>query len=146
MEMVEVSGIEDPPRLPSSAASSRITTTTPAPSWLLASCLTSPVHLPRFVKVLPVDYKRVMEEEAAKAAARRPSSRCLKLPIIPASKPRSKETKAAKLQDIEDSIRTTQAEKKRSALILDKTRGFHEVPAAAPRSIATPYTRTKRLG
>ncbi|KAJ9268019.1 hypothetical protein DTO195F2_353 [Paecilomyces variotii] len=85
--------------------------------------------LPRFVKVLPIDYKRVMEEEAAKAKAAKKAEFSLpQLPGTPASaeksKPHQEEGKKAELLDIEDSVSDAKTEKKRSALILDKTRGF----------------------
>jgi len=84
--------------------------------------------LPRFVKVLPVDYKRVLAEEAAKKAEAKRAE--YNLPIIPSGTP-NKEEKAkkekkdsgAKLQDIEESVRDDAADKKK-ALVLDKTRGF----------------------
>ncbi len=79
--------------------------------------------LPRFVKVLPVDYKRVLLEEAAKAAEAKRAE--YNLPVIPAPK---KETKAAAssggLQDLEDSVGDQAADKKKKALVLDKTKGF----------------------
>ena len=53
-------------RSASSAVSSRIAATTPAQA--AARILVDFNRaLPRFVKVLPVDYKRVLAEEAAKA-------------------------------------------------------------------------------
>ncbi|KAI1127310.1 glutamate synthase [Nemania abortiva] len=75
--------------------------------------------LPRFVKVLPVDYKRVLEEEAAKAAEAKRAE--YNLPVI-AGVPK-KDEKANKLQDIEETVGDNAAEKKR-ALVLDKTKGF----------------------
>ena len=78
--------------------------------------------LPRFVKIMPVDYKRVLEEEAAKAAKAKRAE--YNLPSVPgiAVKKEDKE-KAGKLQDIEESVRDDTADKKK-ALVLDKTRGF----------------------
>jgi len=92
--------------------------------------------LPRFVKVLPTDYKRVMEEEAKKAAQAQKAQ--YPLPILPGNAVRNlheesrekeaeadkHEKKKASLMDIEESIQDGQAEKKRSALVLDKTKGF----------------------
>ncbi|GAW25179.1 putative glutamate synthase [Rosellinia necatrix] len=75
--------------------------------------------LPRFVKVLPVDYKRVLNEEAAKAAEAKRAE--YNLPIIPGVS--KKDEKASKLQDIEETVGDNAAEKKR-ALVLDKTKGF----------------------
>jgi glutamate synthase (NADH) len=76
--------------------------------------------LPRFVKVLPVDYKRVLEEEAAKAAEAKRAE--YKLPLLPGNPVRELHEKKSDLQDIEETIGDS-AEKKRS-LVLDKTKGF----------------------
>lgn len=100
--------------------------------------------LPRFVKVLPIDYKRVMDEEAAKAAAAKKAEFSLpQLPSKPAeqSKPHAEEKKAEML-DIEDSISDSKAEKKRSALILDKTRGFMKYSRRSEK-YRNPTTRTR---
>ncbi|OAA67851.1 glutamate synthase [Niveomyces insectorum RCEF 264] len=84
--------------------------------------------LPRFIKVLPVDYKRVLAEEAAKAAEAKRAE--YNLPILPAATTAAatakKETKhsSGQLQDLEDSVGDHAADKKKKALILDKTRGF----------------------
>jgi len=94
--------------------------------------------LPRFVKVLPVDYKRVMQEEAERAAAAKKAE--YPLPILPGQAVRNtheesrqhqhkveeKKAEAEKsaMQDIEESVTDNKAEKKRSALVLDKTKGF----------------------
>jgi glutamate synthase (NADPH/NADH) len=93
--------------------------------------------LPRFVKVLPTDYKRVMAEEAKKAADAQKAQ--YPLPILPGNAVRNlhegsrekeqekdakEEKKKASLMDLEESIPDGQAEKKRSALVLDKTKGF----------------------
>ena len=92
--------------------------------------------LGRFVKVLPTDYKRVIEAEALKAAEARRAE--YPLPILPGNAVRStheqsrkqtqaneeKEKKKDELLDIEESFGDAKAEKKRSALVLDKTRGF----------------------
>ncbi|CZR53851.1 probable glutamate synthase (NADPH) [Phialocephala subalpina] len=83
--------------------------------------------LPRFVKVLPVDYKRVLEEEAAKAAEAKRAE--FQLPLLPGNPVRElaesqkKEKKKSDLQDIEETITDAAAEKKKS-LVLDKTKGF----------------------
>ncbi|KAK6845166.1 Glutamate synthase [Apiospora arundinis] len=76
--------------------------------------------LPRFVKVLPVDYKRVLEEEAAKAAEAKRAE--YNLPIV-SGVPAKKDDKHNKLQDMEEAVGDNAAEKKRS-LVLDKTKGF----------------------
>jgi len=83
--------------------------------------------LPRFVKVLPTDYKRILEEEAEKAAQAR---------IYPTGMPEQQvqnvdpeKTEAAhkheaSMTDLEDSIMDTKAQKKKSTLVLNKTKGF----------------------
>ncbi|EYB22189.1 hypothetical protein FG05_01433 [Fusarium graminearum] len=76
--------------------------------------------LPRFVKILPVDYKRVLLEEAAKAAEAKRAE--YNLPAVSGVQHKKSE-KAAKLQDLEEAVGDNAAEKKR-ALVLDKTRGF----------------------
>jgi glutamate synthase (NADPH/NADH) len=85
--------------------------------------------LPRFVKVLPVDYKRVLEEEAAKAAEAKRAE--YQLPLLPGNPVRElheknlkeKHEKKSDLQDIEETVGDAAVEKKRS-LVLDKTKGF----------------------
>ncbi|KAI8630887.1 glutamate synthase [Xylariaceae sp. FL1651] len=93
--------------------------------------------LPRFIKVLPVDYKRVLEEEAAKAAEAKRAE--YNLPIL-SGLPKS-EDKAAKLQDIEETVGDNAAEKKR-ALVLDKTKGFMKYQRRSEKYRNT-KTRTK---
>lgn len=75
--------------------------------------------LPRFIKVLPVDYKRVLMEDAAKAAEAKKAE--LNLPVIPGKK--EDKAKAAPLQDMEEAMGDSKAESRR-ALVLDKTKGF----------------------
>ncbi|KAK7755935.1 glutamate synthase [NADH] [Diatrype stigma] len=96
--------------------------------------------LPHFVKVLPVDYKRVLEEEAAKAADAKRAE--YNLPIISGqSKKDKKDDKVAKLQDIEETIGDNAAEKKR-ALVLDKTKGFMKYQRRSEK-YRSAKTRTK---
>ncbi|KAK3683562.1 putative glutamate synthase [Podospora appendiculata] len=76
--------------------------------------------LRRFIKVLPVDYKRILQEEAAKAAEAKRAE--YNLPVV-SGVAAKKHEKAAKLQDIEESIADNAADKKK-ALVLDKTKGF----------------------
>ncbi|KAG8626049.1 hypothetical protein KVT40_006450 [Elsinoe batatas] len=110
--------------------------------------------LPRFVKVLPVDYKRVMAEEAAKAAAAKKSQ--YPLPILPGNAVRNlhedskkkeheheaKEKKKNDLLDIEESVTDGKREEKRSALVLDKTRGFMKYQRRSEK-YRNPKTRTR---
>lgn len=83
--------------------------------------------LPRFVKVLPVDYKRVLEEEAAKAAEAKKAE--LNVSILP----KKEEKKSAPLADMEEALGDETAEKKRKALVLDKTKGFMKYHRRAER-------------
>lgn len=109
--------------------------------------------LSRFVKVLPTDYKRVMAEEAAKVAAAKRAE--YSLPLLPGNATRpgheepkkplhEKEARAKKnnLLDIEESVGDAKAEKKRSALVLDKTRGFMKYQRRSER-YRKPEARTK---
>ena len=109
--------------------------------------------LTRFVKVLPTDYKRVMAEEAAKAAAANRAE--YTLPLLPGHRARSgheepkkahqeKDARAKKnnLLDIEESVGDAKAEKKRSALVLDKTKGFMKYQRRSER-YRKPEIRTK---
>ncbi|MCJ1244278.1 glutamate synthase [NADH] [Trapelia coarctata] len=109
--------------------------------------------LPRFVKVLPTDYKRVMAEEAAKAEAAKKAE--YPLPLLPGTSVRTlheeskkheheKEAKAKKndMLDIEESVTDSKAEKKKSALVLDKTKGFMKYQRRAEK-YRKPETRTR---
>lgn len=113
--------------------------------------------LPRFVKVLPTDYKRVLMEEAAKAAEEKRAQ--YPLPILPGNSVRSaheqsikkenekesREKKKDDLLDIEESFGDAKAEKKRSSLVLDKTRGFMKYQRRAEK-YRNPQTRIKDWG
>jgi len=110
--------------------------------------------LPRFIKVLPTDYKRVLMEEAAKAAEAKKQQ--YPLPILPGNPVRTqheesrkseqekeaKEKKKSDLLDIEESVSDAKAEKKRSALVLDKTRGFMKYQRRSEK-YRNPKTRTR---
>ncbi|KAI9725449.1 MAG: glutamate synthase [NADH] [Chrysothrix sp. TS-e1954] len=110
--------------------------------------------LRRIVKVLPSDYRRVMEAEAQKAAEAKKAE--YPLPILPGTAVRSgheesreaqkekesKEKKKDELLDIEENFGDAKAEKKRSALVLDKTRGFMKYSRRAEK-YRNSTTRTK---
>ncbi|EGS23166.1 glutamate synthase-like protein [Thermochaetoides thermophila DSM 1495] len=94
--------------------------------------------LRRFIKVLPIDYKRVLQEEAAKKAEAN------KLPApapAPAPAKEEKKEKGGKLLDLEDSVTDGAAEKKK-ALVLDKTRGFMKYHRRSEK-YRNPKTRIK---
>lgn len=130
-EMVEASGIDDPTEI--AFVRSLIEDHHHYTGSELAARILLDFNraLPRFVKVLPIDYKRVLEEEKAKAADAKRAE--YQLPLLPGNpvrelneqKPREKHEHAKKndLQDIEETVGDAAAEKKRS-LVLDKTRGF----------------------
>ena len=109
--------------------------------------------LGRIVKILPTDYKRVMEAEAQKAAEAKKAQ--YPLPILPGNAVRSsheqsrdvthgkedREKKKEELLDMEESIGDAKAEKKR-ALVLDKTRGFMKYQRRSEK-YRSAATRTK---
>jgi glutamate synthase (NADH) len=121
MEMVEVSGLEDPAEIAfirGLIEDHHHYTGSERAARILVDFNRA---LPRFLKVLPVDYKRVMAEEAAKAAEAKRAE--YNLPVV-SGVHHKKEEKPAKLQDIEETIGDNAAEKKKRALVLDKTKGF----------------------
>jgi glutamate synthase (NADH) len=109
--------------------------------------------LPRFVKVFPTDYKRVLEERKKKEEDAKKEQ--YPLPILPGNAVRSlhedsrkakqeaddKDKKKAQLLDIEESVGDAAAEKKR-ALVLDKTRGFMKYQRRSEK-YRNPKTRTR---
>ncbi|TLD21457.1 hypothetical protein PspLS_09052 [Pyricularia sp. CBS 133598] len=120
MEMVEASGLEDPEEI--AYVRGLIEDHHHYTGSELAARILVDFNraLPRFIKVLPVDYKRVLQEEAAKAAEAKRAE--YSLPVLH-SHTAKKEEKPAKLQDIEETIGDVAADKKK-ALKLDKTKGF----------------------
>ena len=134
-EMVEVSGLEDPAEIAYVRGLIEDHHHYTGSELAARILLDFSRALPRFVKVLPTDYKRVMEEEAAKAAEAKKAE--YPLPILPGNPVRTMheeskkqahqkevDAKKADMTDIEESITDKKAEKKRSALVLDKTKGF----------------------
>lgn len=127
MEMVELSGIEDPTEI--AFVRGLIEDHHHYTGSELAARILQDFNraLPRFVKVLPVDYKRVLEEQAAEAEAAKKAE--FYLPLLPGRQPKKPENEKAdkdkvKMADIEESVGDAKAEKKRSAMVLDKTKGF----------------------
>ena len=134
-EMVEVSGLEDPSEIAFIRGLIEDHHHYTGSELAARVLLDFNRALPRFIKVLPTDYKRVMAEEAAKREAAQKAE--YPLPLLPGNPARksheeskkSQHEKAAHAQkqgvlDIEESVGDAKAEKKRSALILDKTKGF----------------------
>ncbi|KAF2478584.1 hypothetical protein BDY17DRAFT_328120 [Neohortaea acidophila] len=113
--------------------------------------------LPRFVKVFPTDYKRVLEEQAKKDEEAKRAE--YPLPLLPGNAVRKlhedsrekeheregKEEKKNELLDIEESVQDGKAEKKRSALVLDKTKGFMKYQRRKEH-YRSPKTRTRDWG
>lgn len=82
--------------------------------------------LPRFIKVLPTDYKKILEEEAVKAAhAKAYPHLAHEIEANKGSEKKdSKHRHEPSMTDLEDSILDTKAQKKKSTLVLNKTKGF----------------------
>ncbi|MCO5565903.1 hypothetical protein L7F22_019578 [Adiantum nelumboides] len=112
--------------------------------------------LPRFVRVMPLDYKRVLEEEAAKAAAEKKRSSHVDLlgtlsrhgSQVDVSVTEDTEAKTANavkhepaVADVEDSMVDDESQKARLAK-LDKTRGFMKYKRLGEH-YRTPTKRTK---
>ncbi|KAL8381134.1 hypothetical protein RB595_005426 [Gaeumannomyces hyphopodioides] len=121
MEMVEASGLEDPEEI--AYVRGIIEDHHHYTGSELAARILVDFNraLPRFIKVLPVDYKRVLQEEAAKAVEAKRAE--YSLPVVSGVASKDKHEKPAKLQDIEETVNDAAADKKK-ALVLDKTKGF----------------------
>lgn len=152
MEMVEVSGVEDPAEiafLRGLIEDHHHYTGSELAARILLDFTRALGH---FVKVLPTDYKRVLEEEAKKAAAakqakftlpylsRNPSGEAVDNPHV--HREESKKSSSSDLLDIEDSVGDAKTEKKRTSLILDKTKGFMKYHRHSEK-YRNPRTRTR---
>ncbi|KAI9816365.1 MAG: glutamate synthase [NADH] [Thelocarpon impressellum] len=135
MEMVELSGVEEPSEI--AFLRGMIEDHHHYTGSELAARILLDFHraLPRFIKVLPTDYKRVLAEQAAEAEATKKAE--YPLALLPGTAVRDLHEKSKKnehereakeklkgMTDIEESVGDSKAEKKRSALVLDKTKGF----------------------
>ena len=151
-EMVEISGLEDPSEIAFVRGLIEDHHHYTGSELAARVLLDFNRALRRFVKILPTDYKRVMLEEAAKAEAAKKAE--YPLPILPGNAVRSKheesrshmhekeEQKKKDMLDIEESVSDSKAEKKRSALVLDKTKGFMKYQRRAEK-YRRPETRTR---
>jgi len=153
-EMVELSGLEDPQEIAFLRGLIEDHHHYTGSELAARILLDFSRALPRFVKVLPTDYKRVMAEDAAKAAEAKKNE--YPLPILPGNPIRelhqdsinqqqgkeAKEHKKSELLDIEESIQDGKAEKKRSQLVLDKTKGFMKYQRRAEK-YRSAKTRTR---
>ncbi|ERF77084.1 glutamate synthase [Endocarpon pusillum Z07020] len=153
MEMVEVSGLEDPQEIAFVRGLIEDHHHYTGSELAARILLDFTRALPRFVKVLPVDYKRVMEAEAKKAEEAKKAQ--YSLPILPGTAVRTmheehrkkdfaeeEKQKKKDMLDLEDSVGDEKKEKKRNALILDKTRGFMKYTRRAEK-YRNPQTRIK---
>jgi len=153
MEMVEVSGLEDPSEIAFVRGLIEDHHHYTGSELAARVLLDFNRALPRFVKVLPTDYKRVMAEEAAKAEAAKKAE--YPLPILPGNPVRTlhedskmqmhdrkAQEKKADMLDIEENFGDQKAEKKKSALVLDKTKGFMKYQRRAEK-YRKPETRTR---
>lgn len=132
MEMVEVSGIEDPSEIAFLRGMIEDHHHYTGSELAARILLEFNRALPRFVKVLPVDYKRVLLEQAKAAEEARRAE--YPLPILPGNPIRAlhkeqrdiahKKEKAASMLDIEEGVNGDAKKAKDKALVLDKTRGF----------------------
>jgi glutamate synthase (NADPH/NADH) len=153
-EMVELSGLEDPTEIAFVRGLIEDHHHYTGSELAARILLDFSRALPRFVKILPTDYKRVMAEEAAKLAEAKKAE--YPLPILPGNPVRTlheesnkhqheaeaKDKKAASLLDIEESVDDTKANKKRAALVLDKTKGFMKYQRRSEK-YRNPMTRTR---
>lgn len=152
-EMVEISGLEDPTEIAFIRGLIEDHHHYTGSELAARILLDFNRALPRFVKVLPTDYKRVMAEEAAKAEVAKKA--VYFLPLLPTNAVRKTHEEAVKIKqekeahakkndllDIEESVGDANAEKKRSALVLDKTKGFMKYQRRAER-YRTPESRTR---
>jgi glutamate synthase (NADH) len=153
-EMVELSGLEDPTEIAFVRGLIEDHHHYTGSELAARILLDFSRALPRFVKVLPTDYKRVLlekaqkEEEAKKAA--------YTLPLLASNPVRAiheeskakehehevKEKKKNDLLDIEESVGDEKANKKRSALVLNKTKGFMLYQRRSEK-YRNPKTRTR---
>ncbi|KAI9859258.1 MAG: glutamate synthase [NADH] [Trichoglossum hirsutum] len=155
MEMVELSGLDDPAEIAFVRGLIEDHHHYTGSELAARILLDFTRALPRFVKVLPTDYKRVLAEEAAKAELAKRAQYPLPLPLLPIVPAREEHDKAQsqmhtkegdnrknEILDIEESVGDAKAEKKRSALVLDKTRGFMKYQRESEK-YRNPKTRTR---
>ncbi|KAI9895041.1 MAG: glutamate synthase [NADH] [Vezdaea aestivalis] len=146
MEMVEVSGVDEPAEM--AFVRGLVEDHHHYTGSELAARVLQDFNraLPRFVKVLPVDYKRVLAEDAAKAAAAKKAM--YKLPVVRGSSAfdmgKKSDDKGHKKDtlDIEESVDDNKKNKKRAALVLDKTKGFMKYQRRAEK-YRDPMKRTR---
>ena len=145
-EMVELSGLEDPSEIAFVRGLIEDHHHYTGSELAARILLDFTRALSHFVKVLPTDYKRVLDEEAAKAKAaknidlgvnQRPGST-----VSEKQEKKHQDEVKSDLLDIEDSVIDAKTEKKRTALILDKTKGFMKYNRRSEK-YRNPKTRTR---
>lgn len=148
-EMVELSGLEDPAEIAFVRGLIEDHHHYTGSELAARILLDFARALPHFVKVLPTDYKRVLDEEAAKAKAAKKVE--FGMPVrttstVPEKQEQNHKDEAKKgdrdLLDIEDSVTDAKTEKKRTALVLDKTKGFMKYNRRSEK-YRNPKTRTR---
>lgn len=154
MEMVEVSGVETPEEIAFLRGMIEDHHHYTGSELAARILLEFNRALPRFVKVLPTDYKRVLAEKAKKAEEAKKAE--YPLPLLAGNPVRTlhqgqreitheKEAKEkkAKMLDIEEGINgDADQAKQKAALVLDKTRGFMKYGRRAEK-YRSPKTRVK---
>ena len=131
MEMVEVSGIEDPQEIAFVRGIIEDHHHYTGSELAARILLEFNRALPRFVKILPTDYKRVLLEEAKKAEEAKRAE--YPIPLMPGNAVRklheeqrdNESKKKADMLDIEEGINgDPKKAKEKASQVLDKTRGF----------------------
>ncbi|OQV00640.1 hypothetical protein CLAIMM_06111 [Cladophialophora immunda] len=154
MEMVEVSGVETPEEIAFLRGMIEDHHHYTGSELAARILLEFNRALPRFVKILPTDYKRVLAEQAKKAEEAKKAE--YPLPILPGNPVRNlhqeqrdiaaeKEAKQKKanMLDIEEGVNgDADQAKHKAALVLDKTRGFMKY-ARRSEKYRNPKTRVK---
>ncbi|OAL26863.1 hypothetical protein AYO20_09896 [Fonsecaea nubica] len=154
MEMVEVSGVETPEEIAFLRGMIEDHHHYTGSELAARILLEFNRALPRFVKILPTDYKRVLAEQAKKAEEAKKAE--YPLPILPgnpvrnlhqeqrdAAAEKEAKQKKANMLDIEEGVNgDADQAKHKAALVLDKTRGFMKYSRRSEK-YRNPKTRVK---
>ncbi|KAK4947469.1 glutamate synthase [NADH] [Elasticomyces elasticus] len=157
MEMVEVSGVEEPAEIAFLRGMIEDHHHYTGSELAARILLEFNRALPRFVKVLPTDYKRVLAERAQQAEEAKKAE--YPLPLLPGNAVRELhqeqlnnaheqegKQKKAEMLDIEEGINgDADQAKSKAALVLDKTRGFMKYSRRAEK-YRNAKTRVKDWG
>ena len=157
MEMVEVSGVEEPSEVAFLRGMIEDHHHYTGSELAARILLEFNRALPRFVKVLPTDYKRVLAEQAQKAEEAKKAE--YPFPLLPGTAVRKlhqeqREVKhekdaqkvKAEMLDIEEGVNgDAEKAKSKASLVLDKTRGFMKYNRRSEK-YRNAKTRTKDWG